>query len=512
MRSTLPPLLALAFLFPSLVLSQGNTNGPSGEGGALDGPTSSPQAAGYTCDASQCKLPNCQCAQVVPPGGLAPTDVPQFVTLTADDAVQKYTIDTINGFLAHRRNPNGCAPKMTYFTSLNYTNYSMVTDWFVAGNEIADHTMTHVGIPPSAEIQGNLKALNSFSGIPLSDIIGFRAPYLSYSADTLTQLHQAQFTYDSSSTSATPCNNTDTDCFWPYTLDYGMANDCLNVEGICQGQLKLPGLWEIPMYGVYDERQQAGVHLMDPYLDSDNQADVQSWLQNAFTNHYEGNRAPFGLYFHPIHLATGYPGVPDPVDEINMVNAFLDWVQQHPNVWIVSNAQMLAWLKNPVTNANIASVTELGCSVPSVTENICNGMYPNEVGLLENCPFVDFPWTTCYGCPIEPPTPANPVPPQSSASGVRYRLPANCSTAFFDPIKNRCLCQDASCKFEDQTRPIGNYTQGGTGSDTTTASPSPTVYQPFNNSSPRVQIPTIAIVLSTFLAIGMSAGLWSVFA
>lgn len=31
--------------------------------------------------------------------------------------------------------------QMTYFVSLNYTNYSMVTDWYVAGNEIADHTV-----------------------------------------------------------------------------------------------------------------------------------------------------------------------------------------------------------------------------------------------------------------------------------------------------------------------------------------------------------------------------------
>jgi hypothetical protein len=33
---------------------------------------------------------------------------------------------------------------MTYFTSLNYTNYTLVTDWFVAGNEIADHTSVAV--------------------------------------------------------------------------------------------------------------------------------------------------------------------------------------------------------------------------------------------------------------------------------------------------------------------------------------------------------------------------------
>jgi hypothetical protein len=32
---------------------------------------------------------------------------------------------------------------MTYYVSLNYTNYTLVTDWFVAGNEIADHTLGH---------------------------------------------------------------------------------------------------------------------------------------------------------------------------------------------------------------------------------------------------------------------------------------------------------------------------------------------------------------------------------
>jgi len=55
------------------------------------------------------------------------SDVPQFIVFTADDAVQAYTLDAVNQFLAHRKNPNGCTPKMTYFTSLNYTNYTLVT-------------------------------------------------------------------------------------------------------------------------------------------------------------------------------------------------------------------------------------------------------------------------------------------------------------------------------------------------------------------------------------------------
>jgi hypothetical protein len=50
-----------------------------------------------------------------------------FVVFTADDAIQSYTINAVNQFLAQRKNPNGCAPKMTYYTSLNYTNYTMVT-------------------------------------------------------------------------------------------------------------------------------------------------------------------------------------------------------------------------------------------------------------------------------------------------------------------------------------------------------------------------------------------------
>ena len=64
----------------------------------------------------------------------------------------------------------------------------------VDGTEIADHTMTHVGDAPNDEIVGNLLALNAFSGIPISDIKGFRAPFLNYTANTLQRLYNAGFT------------------------------------------------------------------------------------------------------------------------------------------------------------------------------------------------------------------------------------------------------------------------------------------------------------------------------
>ena len=126
--------------------------------------------------------------------------------------------------------------------------------------------MTHVGPPPNDEIDGNLIALNALAGLPFSSIIGFRAPYLNYTADTLSHLAAAGFTYDSSSTASIPVTENYTDAFWPYTLDNGMANDCLNGNGLCQGQPKLPGFWEIPMYAMFDSRGQDGIHLMDPWL------------------------------------------------------------------------------------------------------------------------------------------------------------------------------------------------------------------------------------------------------
>jgi len=130
------------------------------------------------------------------------------------------------------------------------------------------------------------------------------------------------------------------------------------------------------------------------------------------------------------------------------------------------------------------TLPEFSCQTPQVTEKICNGMvsflyrsyelvvlaicvqkannsyywqYPNSVGLLQNCPFEYFPWTTCYGCPVEPPTPANPVPAQASISGqaLRFRIPSNCSTPFWDPIGGKCLCSDRQCQFSDETKSIG---------------------------------------------------------
>ncbi|KAJ7292585.1 hypothetical protein C8J57DRAFT_1831 [Mycena rebaudengoi] len=486
------------------------------EEGGINGPTTSPDAAGYSCDPAKCQLPACNCASTSPPGGLKPSDVPMFIVFTADDAIQSYTIDSVNQFLGQRKNPNGCKPKMTYYTSIQYTNYTLVTDWFVAGNEIADHTVTHVGDPPAAEINDNLIVLNSLAGIPLKSIIGFRAPFLNYSVNTLKMLAATGFTYDSSASASIPVTDPNTDAYWPYTLDNGMANDCLAVQGSCKGQPVLPGFWEIPMYAFFDKAGVAGPHLMDPWLDAANgatkanDAATLEYMKDTFTAHYNGNRQPIGLYTHPIHLSLTYTGVNASPATIKMINDFLDWAQMQPNVWIVSSEQLLEWVKNPKPVSQLDQVSALKCSTPDVDAKICNGMPGNEQGLVSLCPFPDSPFYTCYGCPEVVPTTGNANPPQKVPEGqkARFRLPSNCSTPFWDPIAGNCICTASTCAFSDTSRPIGpngvNLTGGGTGGSNPTQP-----YVPFNGKA--YSIPPGVWAATAVGAFGALAGMLGVF-
>jgi len=62
---------------------------------------------------------------------------PRFNNSSFSLKTMRFTLDAVNQFILHRRSPNGYSVKMTYFTSLTYTTCILVSDWSVAGNEIA---------------------------------------------------------------------------------------------------------------------------------------------------------------------------------------------------------------------------------------------------------------------------------------------------------------------------------------------------------------------------------------
>ncbi|KAJ7359485.1 hypothetical protein DFH08DRAFT_911490 [Mycena albidolilacea] len=392
-----------------------------------------------------------------------------FMVFLADDAVQSYTIDAVNQFLAHRQNLNGCTPKMTHFTSLNFTNYTLVTDWYVAGNEIVDHIMMHVGNPLQDEIDSNLIALNALASILLKSIIGFCTPFLNYSINTFELLATVGFTYYSSAATTIPVMDPGTDMFWPYTFNNRMAKYCLDIADSCKGQPVLPG-----------------THLMDLWLNVVNRATKIN--DTAMLDYMKAMFTLIGLYTHPIHLSTTYPGVNPSNSTINMINRFLDWAQVQQDVWIVSNKQLLTWVQNSVPTSQLDSVAALNCSTPqfNTLQMICNGIPTNENSLLSHCVFSDFPFYTCYGCPETEPMVGNPNPAQQVPHGQQmcFRLPTNCSTLFWDPIDRKCLCIASDCAFGDNSQSISvnsaNLTGSRMGGSTDASTRPANVYVPFN--------------------------------
>jgi hypothetical protein len=80
--------LVLLFVTESLAQSEGNT--------ARTGASIST----YSCNPNVCKLANgCVCASKNPPNGFAPSDTPQFVTVTFDDSIQPQLYKTAKKML-----------------------------------------------------------------------------------------------------------------------------------------------------------------------------------------------------------------------------------------------------------------------------------------------------------------------------------------------------------------------------------------------------------------------------
>ncbi|KAI9493025.1 hypothetical protein BDB00DRAFT_764357 [Zychaea mexicana] len=421
--------------------------------GASVTPTGNTNSKPYNCDPATCQIAhNCLCASKNPPNNFSPQDTPQFVTVTFDDSIQPTLIQTAYDLLN------------VTFTSMQYTDFSLVQQWYSAGHEIADHTFNHVGDPSENEITSCRTMLNTYGGVPNGKIQGFRAPFLNFTGTTLTVLKKQGFTYDSSA-SAIP-----DDAYWPYTLDHGMANNCWT--GVCDTQI--PGLWEIPMYAVPDA---TGIpQLMDVYMAGSPQ-DVTKWSTDAFDKHYNGGRQPFGIYIHPTHL-TGYPGLPDPKPKLDGLIAFIKSIADRPDVWFVTNQQLLQWMKNPVKASELKNQSFLKCQQPVIAKEICNGLDDNGNGQIDEelttvCNFGTTTFKTCFNCPSTAPTLDNPTPDpsvQNGTAGYRYPLPDNCDTQWWDPIGNSCLCTSSDCQYKDTAVPVSDSGQNGKDGEGSSAS------------------------------------------
>ena len=245
----------------------------------------------------------------VPPGGLSPKEVPQFVAITFDDNFGLASptaaggINYIVDFFKSRKNPAGKGRAENFdgspiHASFFHTSIYVVDDskkvlggksgedhegrnrkaWseaFTAGHEAGNHTVNHFngGVVPldpddccrarnftarqwEEEIASCRQHLSGPEGIGAkpSDVVGFRAPYLGYNDAMLTALTNLGFVYDTSLPNCFDDSEDGSNCSWPYSLDRGSPDvDVLSRKFSKDNDpvrfpevTRHPGLWEFP--------------------------------------------------------------------------------------------------------------------------------------------------------------------------------------------------------------------------------------------------------------------------
>ena len=309
------------------------------------------------CVEADCKLPNCRCASTGIPGGLTPSETPQIVMISFDDGIQSNTYETLySKFLNGRKNPNGCPVPMTLFLAHYYSvDYALVEDLYSEGHEMEDHSVTH-RTPTTwwtsanvsqltQEIMGMKTILEKWGNVPSKSIVGYRSPFLASSENQLLVLHQNNFTYDCSMP-------TDGTMYWPFTLDY--KSPICTSPATCPTE-SMPGLWILPNIP-YNQTSGIVCSMMDgcvfPVMKT-----TEEWLEfltSNFDKHYNGNRAPFGVYAHSAWFSMqGNP--------LEAFNTFLDKIQSLPEVYIVTQSQMLAWVRSPTPLSKVKAFQPWQC-------------------------------------------------------------------------------------------------------------------------------------------------------
>ena len=294
-----------------------------------------------------------------PPGGLATSATPQIVLLTFDDSVTSASYARVMQALEGFTNPNGYPIKATFFVSLD-SNYDplSIRRLYERGHEIAVHTMSHTTDENSSwirwtqEIAGCRRTLAALCGLPEAEIVGFRAPFLKPNDHTFRVLHERGFLYDSSfaeglgNFSLAPIG-----MLWPYTLNTGLAQAAPAERRPLTGY---PGLFEVPLWVQFTNNVTATP--MDPPETLSSNAVVALWQEN-FLAHYQGNRAPYGVF---LHATSSGQWLGDPTQaawRIGALREFIGWVQSYPDTWFVTCGDLVQFMASPVDAAHVATNT-----------------------------------------------------------------------------------------------------------------------------------------------------------
>nr|AWX65388.1 chitin deacetylase 6 [Leptinotarsa decemlineata] len=270
-------------------------------------------------------------------------DIPQLISLTFNEAL---TEDIVKKFwkplFFNRANPDGVPIGATFFVPHEYTNYKMVNDVFNLGFEVAVHSITDS--PQiywrnateeilTQEFDGQKKIISKFANIPTENIIGVRTPQLQLAGNISIKAYQAAGLQYDSSWPTTPIKP-----LFPYTLDYLSTQEC-NLGNECPNEA-FPDFWILPINDLNGNETWCNTMSDCNVVGTADQ--IADWLTNEVDIIRNNTKLPMTLIVNSNwfdFIANSYAGF----------EKFLNRLQEKKDVFLVSQKQVLDWMKNPVT-------------------------------------------------------------------------------------------------------------------------------------------------------------------
>ncbi len=353
--------------------SGAGSGSPSGSSGRSSGQSSGTSAI-YDCNWGPPAFTKLA-PSTSPPGGLALTNVPQFVAFGFDDDRyedgMQWALDTIKA----KQNPagrgdhctfDGTAARVSFFITSKVGLTSAALKALHArayqdGNEVANHTDTHadtlqanpdinVWLQEMAACNGYLTGL----GVPKNAIIGFRTPFLQYTSATFNAIAQESFLYDCSVEHFLSPTGED----WPYTLDNGRStNSYLRNDDTG----KHAGMWELPVHEFMPPTGWVGVTGLDWNIWCARKmttTDALNLLKASLDIRFKGdmrgpaNRAPLFVGGHTDLYSQNNPDAAlcsnTYLERRQVIEQFIDYALAYdPSVRIVPYGQIMRWMQSP---------------------------------------------------------------------------------------------------------------------------------------------------------------------
>ncbi|CAH0556780.1 unnamed protein product [Brassicogethes aeneus] len=333
---------------------------------ALASPRIDKEAAA-ACSSDVCKA-NCRCSSSISPLDLDKT--PQLISLTFDEAIVENLYDLYWEKILTRDNPDDQQIGATFFIPHEYTEYDLVSDLYNFGYEIGVHSITKTSDQEywresdldtlKQEFGGERYIISKFANIPEEDLIGVRTPQLQLNGNVSIQAYtDSNLQYDSSW--PTLPNKP----LFPYTLDFLTTQDC-GVAEFCPNEA-FKGFWILPIVDLNNNGN--GCNNLADCGQNGTVNEIKAWLNNQLIKVKETKV--------PLTLRIGSYWFEQAPNALEAFTSWLDDLKTQEDVFLVTQKQVLEWIKNPV------ELSQFKTDVPDrdrTCKSIKCGPYTNEYG------------------------------------------------------------------------------------------------------------------------------------